>query len=66
MGVPKKRRPRSEKRKHRLGWKMAPVTVSECPHCHEPKLPHRVCLNCGYYGGEEVIVMAGEEEKKEK
>ena len=23
----------------------------ECPHCHEMKLPHRVCPNCGYYQG---------------
>ena len=25
--------------------------LSECPHCHEPKPPHRVCPNCGYYRG---------------
>ena len=23
----------------------------ECPQCHEPKPPHRVCTNCGYYRG---------------
>ena len=27
------------------------VGLSECPHCHEPKPPHRVCTNCGYYRG---------------
>ena len=26
----------------------------ECPHCHEPKPPHRVCANCGYYRGRQV------------
>jgi len=29
--------------------------MSECPNCHEQKLPHRVCLHCGHYKGREVI-----------
>lgn len=32
--------------------------VSECPNCHEQKLPHRVCPACGYYKGREVIEVA--------
>src|SRR5205823_4549233 len=28
--------------------------LSGCPHCHEPKAPHRVCANCGYYRGRQV------------
>ena len=67
MGVPKKRRSSSEKAKHRGYIKLARVTISECSHCHQPKLPHRVCENCGYYGGQEVIaLMKDEEEKKEQ
>ena len=27
------------------------VICGECPQCHEPKAPHRVCTNCGYYRG---------------
>ena len=27
----------------------------ECPQCHEMKMPHRVCPECGYYNGKEVI-----------
>ena len=30
-------------------------TYSECPQCHQPKLPHRVCANCGYYAGRQAI-----------
>ena len=29
--------------------------VSECPNCHESKLPHRACPHCGYYTGREVV-----------
>ncbi|MDU2599554.1 50S ribosomal protein L32, partial [Anaerococcus sp.] len=27
----------------------------ECPNCHEPKLAHRVCPNCGEYKGQAII-----------
>jgi large subunit ribosomal protein L32 len=26
-----------------------------CPQCHELRLPHHVCPNCGSYKGTEVI-----------
>ena len=29
--------------------------VVVCPNCGEPRLPHRVCSNCGHYQGREVI-----------
>lgn len=56
MAVPKRktskaRRDRRRTAKERL---TAPTTV-ECPQCHEPKLPHRVCGSCGYYNGKEVM-----------
>lgn len=31
-------------------------TLSECSHCHEPKLGHIVCPSCGYYNGRPVVV----------
>jgi large subunit ribosomal protein L32 len=36
--------------------------VSSCPNCGEPRLPHRVCLNCGQYNGEEVLPPSEERE----
>jgi large subunit ribosomal protein L32 len=32
--------------------------TGECPSCHTPKLPHRVCPTCGKYKGREVIEVA--------
>ncbi len=29
--------------------------LNECPRCHSPRLPHRVCPVCGTYAGREVI-----------
>jgi large subunit ribosomal protein L32 len=31
------------------------VGVSECPACHEKKLPHRACPKCGEYKGRAVV-----------
>jgi large subunit ribosomal protein L32 len=31
------------------------VGVSECPNCHEKKLPHRACAKCGAYKGRAVV-----------
>jgi len=30
--------------------------VNACGHCSSPKLPHRICPNCGWYDGEEVTL----------
>lgn len=62
MPLPKRRHSKQRGRKRRTHWKLDEPNLVECPHCHEFKLPHRVCLNCGYYNGEEVLVI----KKKEK
>jgi len=65
MPLPKRRHSKQRGRKRRTHWKLTGPNLVECPHCHSPKLPHRVCSNCGYYGGEEVII-SKEKEKKQK
>ena len=30
-------------------------TLNECPQCHKPRRPHRVCPSCGFYAGREVV-----------
>jgi large subunit ribosomal protein L32 len=32
-------------------------SLSECPNCHERKLPHHACPKCGTYKGREVLVV---------
>ncbi len=56
MALPKRKISRSRRDKRRTHQKLSIPNVVECPHCHQPKLPHRACPNCGYYGGRMVIV----------
>lgn len=50
MGVPKRRTSKTKKNMRRsANWKIATPNLMECPQCHEPKLPHRVCPECGFY-----------------
>jgi large subunit ribosomal protein L32 len=55
MATPKKKTTKSKTRQRASQWKTSPSTYSECPQCHQPKLPHRVCGNCGYYAGRQAI-----------
>jgi large subunit ribosomal protein L32 len=55
VATPKKKKTRSRTRQRASHWKTSPTTYSECPQCHQPKLPHRVCTNCGYYAGRQAI-----------
>lgn len=43
------RRPGGERRS--ANEKKAAPGITLCPQCQEPKLPHRVCPNCGYSDG---------------
>lgn len=60
MAVPKSKTSKARKRSRAANWKISAPSIMECPHCHELKQTHRVCDNCGYYDGTEVVV------KKEK
>ena len=55
MAVPKKKISKQRKRKRRTHYKAAAVVTNECPRCGDPKVPHRVCPSCGYYGGKQVL-----------
>ena len=55
MAQPKRRWSKARTGLRRSTWKVDSPAYIECPHCHEPVLPHRACKNCGYYDGKEVI-----------
>lgn len=55
MAVPKKKQSKTRTAKRRATWKAQAPSYSECPQCHKPKLPHRVCPHCGTYKGRDVL-----------
>jgi large subunit ribosomal protein L32 len=60
MAVPKRRTSKSRKRKRRTHYKATAPTLAPCPKCGEPRVPHRVCPNCGYYRGVRRVAIADE------
>ena len=56
MAVPKRKVSKARRDKRRSSvWKLDAPALSKCTQCGELKAPHKVCLNCGYYKGREVI-----------
>lgn len=60
MAQPKRRWSKARTHSKRSTWKKGRPNFSTCPNCQEPIMPHKVCSNCGYYNGKQVV------EKKEK
>lgn len=58
MAVPKRRHSKARQAKRRANWKLELPKSMACPQCHQPKLPHRVCPECGYYKGRQVVAKA--------
>ena len=54
MATPKRRKTKAKGAQRAAHWKATPPTYAECPQCHQPKRPHRVCPTCGTYRGREV------------
>jgi large subunit ribosomal protein L32 len=55
MPNPKRRHSKSRTGKRRAHDALVGNALSECPNCHEMKMPHRACAKCGYYKGREVL-----------
>lgn len=56
MAVPKRKVSKARRDKRRSSvWKLDMPAFSKCTQCGELKAPHKVCGNCGYYKGVEVI-----------
>ena len=58
MAVPKRKTSKARRDKRRSSvWKLNAPALVKCSKCGELKRPHRICVNCGYYNGREVINM---------
>ena len=56
MANPKRRFSKSRTRKRRsIVWRVDAPAYGRCPNCQQPKLPHRICRNCGFYAGRQVL-----------
>lgn len=59
MAVPKRRVSTTRRDKRRSSvWKMDAPELTKCPQCGEYIRPHRLCANCGFYNGRQVVVKA--------
>jgi large subunit ribosomal protein L32 len=61
--LPKRKTAKARKGRRRSHDRLSPPTLIECPQCHSPKLPHRVCPTCGSYAGRDVIEIKGPKPK---
>ena len=56
MAVPKRKVSKARRDSRRSAvWKLEAPALSRCTHCGDLTSPHKVCKNCGYYKGREVI-----------
>ena len=66
MAVPKQKHTKSRRDKRRLHIFLKAATLTKCPKCGQPILPHTICPNCGYYKGTEVVDVLKKLTKKER
>lgn len=62
MAVPKSKVSKQRGNTRFANWKLSAPNLSECSQCHELIESHKVCPNCGYYNGKQVVF---KKEKKE-
>jgi large subunit ribosomal protein L32 len=62
MAVPKQRQSHARTNKRRSQHKIEAPSLTSCPQCGAPKLPHRVCAKCGTYAGRTVVVESQSDE----
>ena len=64
MAVPKRKVSKARRDKRRSNnWKLAIPGMAKCSKCGKYVLAHRVCKECGYYGGKEVVKVSEEAAK---
>ena len=62
MPLPKRKHSQARRDKRRTHWKLVVASLTRCPQCAKPVLPHRVCAHCGYYRGRQIVLVAAKRE----
>ena len=57
MALPKRKHSKARRDKSRTHWKLSLPSLTKCPQCAAPIVPHRVCLTCGYYRGKRLVMV---------
>lgn len=65
MALPKRKHSKARRDKSRTHWKLAVPALTACPQCAHTVIPHRVCGNCGYYRGRQVLVIREKKKRSE-
>ncbi len=60
MAVPRKRKSKSRRGMQRSHDALKKPGVGQCPNCGAPRLPHRMCGACGWYGDRTVVELEAE------
>ena len=55
MAVPARRTSKTTKRMRRSHFKLSVSGLTKCSNCGATIVSHRVCPECGYYDGKQVV-----------
>lgn len=67
MAVPKHKVSKARKgTRSSHNFKASTNAMTECPQCHEPRNPHTVCRNCGFYKGTQRVESKADKKDKKK
>ena len=55
MAVSPKKTSKAKKNMRRSHHALTPAQYMKCPNCGALKLNHKICLECGYYKGKQII-----------
>lgn len=55
MPVSPRKKSKSRRDMRRATHKLKNIQTNECPRCGTAKLPHRVCIHCGYYKKQDIL-----------
>ena len=57
MPNPTRKHSRSRQGKRRANWKLTLPTLTTCPQCGKSVVTHRICPSCGFYRGQQLVVI---------